>query len=264
MPLGFVLSSTTFRCPDSCHITYCNQAQHPIQCSHRQIGSWEIVLSNKAKAARFSISTTSCIVIPTSAVTTILSGRLGSRSPTSRAFRFATNSTGAFRNVRVISPPVARWTGREKRTLTSSRPVNETGFLTLTREVPASSRRAFPGSIQVWSYRLSTGFGSDPASPAVRSQFCSFIANVVLVGGKRKREVRWFNTVMFLPLALRQRTHRNVIQLSRYDTRMIAQGRTKVNKTTGSLAAALSSHPVNGNGSSRAVLIKWSQLRRPT
>src|SRR5260370_10849799 len=32
----------------------------------------------------------------------------------------------------------------------------------------------------------------------------------------RKRRVRWFNTVMFLPLTLRQRTHRNVIQLSRY------------------------------------------------
>jgi hypothetical protein len=109
--------------------------------------------------------------------------------------------------------------------------VYETGFLTLTSEVPASSRLAFPGPIQVWSYSLSTGFGSDPASPAVRSQFCSFIANVVLVGGKRKREVRLVNTVMFFPLALRQRTHRNVIQLSRYDTCMVAQDRTNVNKT---------------------------------
>jgi len=146
-------------------------------------------------------------------------------------------------------------TERTVTSLTSSHLVNETGFLTLTREVPASSRRAFPGTIQVWSYRLSTGFGSDPASPAVRSQFCSLIANVVLVGGKRKREVRWLNTVMFLPLALRQRTHRNVIQLSRYDTRMVAQDRTHVNKTTGSLATALSPYPVNGNGSSRSVLI---------
>ena len=139
--------------------------------------------------------------------------------------------------------------------MTFSRLVNEMGFLTLTSEVPASLRRAFPGTIQVWSYSLSTGFGSDPASPAVRSQFCEILANVVLVGGKRKREVHWFNTVMFLPLALRQRTHRNVIQLSRYDTRMVAQDRTYVNKTTGSLAAALSSHPANGNGSSCAVFI---------
>jgi hypothetical protein len=44
------------------------------------------------------------------------------------------------------------------------------GFLVLTNEVPASSRLAFPGTIQVWSYGLSTGFWSDPASPAVRSQ----------------------------------------------------------------------------------------------
>lgn len=64
------------------------------------------------------------------------------------------------------------------------------GFPVLTNWVPVSTRRAFPGSIQVWSYSLSAGVFL-PASPAVGSPSGRPQETWFLFPGKRKREVQW-------------------------------------------------------------------------